>query len=99
MQPVTGSGIQKPNMTLKIEKIVDGPKTTIRLIGRMRREHLEELKAQMKGSEPRITLDLNEVSLVEVDVVCFLGICQSEGVELLHCSPYITDWIARERQR
>jgi hypothetical protein len=86
-------------MTLRIEKHSDERGTTIRLIGRIRREHLEELKAQMKDGGPKVTLDLNEVSLVDVDVVCFLGICQSEGVELLHCSPYITDWIARERQR
>jgi hypothetical protein len=64
----------------------------------MRGEHLEELKAQMKDSGPRVALDLNEVSLVDVDVVCFLGICQTEGVELLHCSPYINEWIARERK-
>jgi anti-anti-sigma regulatory factor len=84
-------------MTLRIEKVWNGRSTTIRLIGRMRREHLEELKAQMKDSGPKVTLDLNEVSLVDVDSVRFLGICQTEGVELLHCSPYIRDWIAKER--
>jgi anti-anti-sigma regulatory factor len=84
-------------MTLKIEKYSDERSTTIRLIGRMRREHLEELKAQMKDSGPKVTLDLTEVSLVDVDTVRFLGACQEEGVELLHCSPYIHDWIARER--
>jgi len=71
-------------MTLRIEKYSDGPSTTIRLIGRMQREHVEALKAQMKDSGPRIALDLNEVSLVDLDVVCFLAICQREGVELLH---------------
>jgi hypothetical protein len=45
----------------------------------------------MKDSGPRIASDLNEVSLVDLDVVCFLGICQREGVELLRCSPYIRD--------
>ena len=85
-------------MVLRIEKDSDEHRTTIRLIGRMRREHLEELKAQIKDSGPRVSLDLRELSLVDVDVVCFLGICQKEGVELLHSSPYIRDWIARERQ-
>lgn len=83
-------------MTLRIEKDSHGKSTTIRLIGRMQREHLEELKAQMRDSGPMVALDLNEVSLVDVDVVCFLGVCQKEGVELLHCPPYIRDWIARE---
>jgi hypothetical protein len=85
-------------MTLRIESDSDGARTTIRLIGRMQAEHLDELKAQMKDSGPRVTLDLSELSLVDVEVVRFLGICQSEGVELLHCPPYIREWIARERQ-
>lgn len=85
-------------MTLKIDKYSDGHSTTIRLVGRIQREHLEALKAQMKDCGPRIAFDLNEVSLVDVDVVVFLGICQREGVELLHCSPYISDWIAKERK-
>jgi anti-anti-sigma regulatory factor len=84
-------------MTLKIEKYSDERSTAIRLIGRMRREHLEELTGQMKGSGPKVTLDLTEVSLVDVHMVRFLGVCQEEGVELLHRSPYIPDWIARER--
>ena len=84
-------------MTLRIEKYSDGPSTTIRLVGRMQREHLEALKAQMKDSGPTIALDLNEVSLVDLDVVRFLAICQRQGVELLHCSPYIRDWIAKEQ--
>ena len=85
-------------MTLKIEKVSKGHNTTIRLIGRMRQEHLEELEAQIKDGGPRVTLDLSEVSLVDVDIVRFLGVCQGAGVELLHCSPYIRDWIAKERQ-
>jgi hypothetical protein len=86
-------------MILRNEKYSDGHSTTIRLAGRMRRQHLEELKAQMKDGGPKVTLDMNEVSLVDVDVVCFLGICQNEGVELLHCAPYISDWITSERDR
>ena len=35
-------------MTLKIEKYSDGNSTTIRLIGRMRAEYLEELEKQIK---------------------------------------------------
>lgn len=89
----------KPNMTLKIEKYSDGHSTTIRLIGRMRREHLESLKGQIKDNGPRITLDLNEVSLVDVEVVRFLGTCQAQGIRLVHCSPYIVDWIAKELVR
>ena len=84
-------------MTLRIERDSDGPRTTIRLIGRIRAEHLGELKAQIGGSGTSIALDLEEVSLVDVDVVRFLGTCQAQGVRLMHCSPYIRDWIGKER--
>ena len=84
-------------MTLKIERYSDGLSTTIRLIGRMRAEHLEELKTQIGESGSKIALDLEEVSLVDVDVVRFLGTCQAEGISLMHCPPYINDWITKER--
>ena len=84
-------------MTLRIEKDSDGPRTRIRLIGRMRREHIEELKAQIKAWGTSVTLDLNEISLVDVDVIRFLAACQTEGIALVHCSRYISNWIAKER--
>jgi anti-anti-sigma regulatory factor len=86
-------------MTLRIEKDSDGQTTTLRLIGRMRREHIEEVKAQIKAGGTSVTLDLNEVSLVDLDVIRFLGTCQTEGISVVHCSPYIYNWIAKERCR
>ncbi|HEX3680969.1 MAG TPA: hypothetical protein VHU83_00400 [Bryobacteraceae bacterium] len=84
-------------MTLKIEKHFDGRTTTIRLIGRMKAEHLAELEAQIRESDRHVLLDLEELNLVDVQVVRFLGICQAQGVTLANCSPYIRDWIAREK--
>ena len=84
-------------MTLKIEKYSDGYGTTIRLIGRLQAEHLEELEKQIQGSGPALRLDLDEVTLVDVECVRFLGACEIRGATLLHCSPYIRDWIGKER--
>ena len=84
-------------MTFKIEKYRDRRGTTIRLIGRMRAEHLSELQKQVKESESKIVLDLEELNLVDVDVVRFLGMCETQGVTLLNCSPYIREWIGKER--
>ena len=84
-------------MTLKIEKYSAGDSTTIRLIGRMRAEHLEELEKQIRESGPAIILDLEEVTLVDGEIVRFLGTCETRGVTLLNCSPYISDWIGKER--
>ena len=43
-------------------------------------------------------LELGEVSLVDADAVRFLDSCESEGIQLLNCSPYIREWIVRERE-
>ena len=84
-------------MTLKIEKYADEYGTTIRLIGRVQAEHLAELETQIKESGSKIALDLEEVNLVDVEAVRFLGSCEVAGVTLVNCSPYIRDWIGKER--
>jgi anti-anti-sigma regulatory factor len=84
-------------MSLKIEKHFAGASTTIRLIGRMRGEHLEELEKEIRESGPAVTLDLEEVTLVDVEVVRFLGTCEARGATILNCSLYIRDWIGKER--
>jgi hypothetical protein len=48
---------------------------------------------------PGTVLDLEHVTLVDVEGVGFLSECEARGIELVHCSPYIREWIARERQR
>ena len=87
----------KANVTFKIEKFRDANSTTIRLIGRMRAEHLSELEKQLTENESKIVLDLEELNLVDVEAVRFLGMCETQGVTLLNCPPYIRDWIGKER--
>jgi hypothetical protein len=84
-------------MTLKIEAYPDGSGTRIRLIGRMQAEHLAELEKQIRNYGPKIALDLEQVDLVDVQVVRFLGACEAQGITLVNCSPYIRDWIVKER--
>ena len=84
-------------MTLRIEGASDEDGTTIRLIGRMQAEHLDELKVQIKQGGSRIALDLEEVRLVDVEVIRFLGTCQAAGIQLVHCPPYISEWINQEQ--
>jgi hypothetical protein len=91
--------IGRLNMTLKIETHSAEHKTTIRLIGRMQAEHLTGVQTLINESESRIVLDLDELTLVDVETVRFLGSCRRSGVALLNCSPYIRDWIAKEQER
>ena len=84
-------------MTLRIDNASDEHGTTIRLIGRIRGECLKELEKQIRESGPAITLDLEEVTLVDVETVRFLGTCEARGATILRCSSYIRDWIGKER--
>ena len=99
LQFLLPSTSQKSQMTLKIETDSDGQKKIIRLSGRLRSEHLDELKTQMDGDQSRIAVDLDGVTLVDVEAVRFLNTCEKSGTELLHCCPYIREWIIRERDR
>jgi len=84
-------------VTLRIETACDGQTTALRLIGRLGSEYLDELQIQIRRHRRPLVLDLDEVTLVDVAVVRFLITCEAEGIELLHCSPYIREWMAREQ--
>jgi len=84
-------------MTLRIERGSAQGRTIVRLIGRAHSEYLAEIEAQIDGAEPPRALDLEEVTLVDVVMVRFLGACEQRGIELLHCAPYIRHWMASER--
>jgi len=81
---------------LKIDSSADGKFIVLRLSGRIQSEHVEQLKAEMEGVA-RVALDLEDVKLVDRDAVRFLSVCEANGTELRHCSPYIREWIAREK--
>ena len=86
-------------MAFKLERHFDGRCTTIRLIGHMKAEHLAQLNALIKEGGAKVTMNLEEVDLVDIDGVRFLNACESAGVSVLHCSPYIRKWMLQERGR
>jgi hypothetical protein len=83
LQFLLPSTSQKSQMTLKIETDSDAQKKIIRLSGRLRSEHLDELKTQMVGDPSRIVLDLDGVTLVDIEAVRFLSTCEKA---VLSCS-------------
>jgi len=91
-----GFGPRK-SMTLKIERIADKRKTRIRLSGQVRAEHIDQLKAEIERAGLQVALDLEEVDLVDIEAIRFLNTCEADGIPVLHCSPYIREWMFRER--
>ncbi len=84
-------------MTFKIETIRSPNRTILRISGRLQRENLAELNKQMGTDPARTVLDVSEVTLVDLEVVRFLNACQDQGVECANPSPYIREWMNRER--
>jgi hypothetical protein len=83
---------------LRIETECGGQCTVVRLIGRIRLEHLPELTVQL-ARQSSAAMDLAEVMLVDVDVVRFLGAAENRGIQLRHCPPFIREWITREKDQ
>ena len=65
------------------------------LIGHLQAAYLEPLQAHIGGHGPRMVLDLDAVTLVEVEVVRFLGVCEAAGIALLHGSPLYASGLPR----
>ena len=84
-------------MTLKIRPVAGKREGRICLSGQLRTEHLDQLKSEIERSGPSVTLDLEELDLVDIEGVRFLNACESAGVSILHCSPYIREWMLQER--
>jgi hypothetical protein len=86
-------------MTLKIRPVAGKREIRICLSGQLRSEHLDQLKSEVEHGGPGVKLDLEELDLVDIEGVRFLNACESAGVSILNCSPYIREWMLQERDR
>jgi anti-anti-sigma regulatory factor len=86
-------------MTLRIERLMDGPTVVFRLSGRFGLEHVHELDAALEKEEGNIALDLHDVTQIDLDVIRFLVKCEVNGAEVRRCAGYVRHWIQKERAR
>ena len=86
-------------MTLMMERSLIGCGTRIRLSGELRHEQLNDLRTEVEGGGPQVTLDLEELNLVDLDAIRFLNACDAQGVKFVNCSPYIREWMYLERKQ
>ena len=85
-------------MTLKIERHVEGERVILHLVGNLRLEHLDELKAQISAAGPASALDVGGITLISVEGIRFLNSRAASGVSIANASPYIAKWMALERK-
>jgi hypothetical protein len=92
-----GARFQRDYM-LRIQREANG-EVVLKISGRLDRENLAELKKLIdsEGGSRHMVLDLRELTLVDQDAVRFLRQCESNGIELKNCPPYVCEWIARQR--
>jgi hypothetical protein len=89
----------EPEGMLRIERRSKGRSSTnLKLSGRMQADGLSELLAEIEECNP-VSLDLEEVTLLDRDSVRFLIGCESKGVLLINCPLYVQEWISRERDK
>ena len=69
------------------------------LSGRIEKQAIAELRRlfELQTDYRDIVLDLKDVSLVDRDVMHFFVCCEADGVKLENCTPYIREWMEREK--
>lgn len=81
-------------MTLKIERF----RARVRLSGELRSADLYQVKTELQKCGAPAVLDLGEVNLADIEGVRFLNRCEAKGISVVHCSPYIREWMSRESE-
>ena len=85
-------------MTLRIKWLCEDHGTRICLSGELRCAYLANLLSEIDQFRHAATLDLDEVSVVDIDGIRFLNECQAQGIQVVNCSPYIREWMLQEKR-
>jgi hypothetical protein len=86
-------------MAFRIETVARGGLTVFALSGRIDKQAVKEL-SKLFGSQSDwrdIVLDLKEVGIIDRDAMQFFARCEASGLQLENCTPYIREWIEREK--
>jgi hypothetical protein len=86
-------------MIFRIETAARGAFTVFILSGRIEKPAIAELKRlfELQTDRRAIILDLKDVSVVDREVMRFFISCEADGVQLERCTPYIREWMEREK--
>jgi hypothetical protein len=86
-------------MAFRIEAAARGRFTVFSLSGRFEKEAIAELMRvfESRTDYREIVMDLKDVSLIDRDVMGFFLRCESDGLKLENCPPYIRKWMEREK--
>jgi hypothetical protein len=82
---------------LRIHKKANG-EVLIIVSGRIDEESITELETLIRAetSGRPIVLDVKDLILAGQDAVDFLARCEAAGITLVHCAPYVREWLTRQ---
>jgi hypothetical protein len=88
------------NTMLKIQRSLN-EEVVFALTGRIEIEDLAELQRLFSLEEVGcpLTLDLEDVTLLDREAVGFLAKCEADGIKLENCPAYIRVWIDRDKNK
>ena len=86
-------------MAFRIETAARGRFTVFILSGRIEKQAIAELKRLFECQTDRrdIVLDLKDVGVIDREAMRFFVRCEADGVKLENCTPYIREWMEREK--
>jgi hypothetical protein len=86
-------------MPFRIETAARGRFTVFILSGRIETQAIAELKRlfECQADYRNIILDMKDVGVIDRNVLRFLVRCEADGVKLENCTPYIREWMEREK--
>jgi hypothetical protein len=86
-------------MAFRIEISARGRFTVLTLSGRIETPAITELRRlfELQTDYCEIVVDLKDVSIVGREAMTLLARCEAEGMKLENCTPYIREWMEREK--
>ena len=86
-------------MAFRIETAARGRFSVFILSGRIEMQAIPELRRlfKLQADYRDIVVDLKDVSLVDREAMRFFMSWEADGVTLENCTPYIREWMEREK--
>ena len=85
-------------MSCRIDRVVSGDDIVALCIsGRITEQDLHMLRNAIEQEASAVAIDLKNVVLIDREAVKFLAQRELNGAVLRNCSPYIREWVTKER--